>query len=101
MNVIVIHDLAEDIKKYMKELNITCIHYMLSGLLFTSLPKEVSAQTLSNVMELMHENGKFITFQYSLLKKEFIQYFFPEVTLKKLWLNFVLSCQKDARRIYA
>ncbi|PRP96639.1 hypothetical protein TUN_33030 [Bacillus sp. M21] len=89
----------------MKELNIECIDYVLSGLPFTSLPKEVSVRILSNVMELIHDNGKFITFQYSLLKKGVIQRFFPEITLKKVWLNFppayVLSCKKEARRAYA
>ncbi|EJR11948.1 class I SAM-dependent methyltransferase [Bacillus cereus] len=104
-NVIIIHGSAEEIKKHMKELNIECIDYVLSGLPFTSLPKEVSVRILSNVMELIHDNGKFITFQYSLLKKGVIQRFFPEITLKKVWLNFppayVLSCKKEARRVYA
>lgn len=104
-NVIIIHGSAEEIKKYMKELNIECIDYVLSGLPFTSLPKEVSVRILSNVMELIHDNGKFITFQYSLLKKGVIQRFFPEITLEKVWLNFppayVLSCKKEARRVYA
>ena len=68
-NVIVVHGSAENIKKYMEELNIECIDYVLSGLPFTSLPEEVSKRILNNAMEAIHENGEFITFQYSLVKK--------------------------------
>ncbi|OQR53941.1 class I SAM-dependent methyltransferase [Bacillus sp. CDB3] len=104
-NIIVIHGSAENIKKYMKELNIDYIDYVLSGLPFTSLPEEVSKRILNNVMEAIHENGEFITFQYSLVKKGFIQHFFPEITLKKVWLNvppaYVFSCKKELRRAYA
>ncbi|MCW9131979.1 methyltransferase domain-containing protein [Bacillus paramycoides] len=104
-SVIVIHGSAENIKKYMEELNIECMDYVLSGLPFTSLPEEVSKRILNNVMEAIHENGEFITFQYSLVKKGFIQHFFPEITLKKVWLNvppaYVFSCKKVLRRVYA
>lgn len=104
-NVIVVHGSAENIKKYMEEFNIEYIDYVLSGLPFTSLPEEVSKRILNNVMEAIHENGEFITFQYSLVKKGFIQHFFPEITLKKVWLNvppaYVFSCKKELRRVYA
>ncbi|MEK4677366.1 MULTISPECIES: class I SAM-dependent methyltransferase [Bacillus] len=103
-NVIVVHGSAENIKEYMEELHIECIDYVLSGLPFTSLPEEVSKRILNNVMEVMHENGEFITFQYSLVKKRFIQYFFPEITLEKVWFNFppayVFSCKKTLRRTH-
>ncbi len=69
-NVIVVHGSAENIKKYMEEFNIECVDYVLSGLPFTSLPEEVSKRILNNVMEAIHENGEFITFQYSLVKKD-------------------------------
>lgn len=68
-NVIVVHGSAENIKKYMEEFHIECVDYVLSGLPFTSLPEEVSKRILNNVMEAIHENGEFITFQYSLVKK--------------------------------
>ncbi len=79
--------------------------YVLSGLPFTSLPKEVSSRILNNVMESLRENGKFITFQYSLVKKGFIEAFFPDIQLKKVWFNFppayVFSCKKSVMRTYA
>ncbi|KEK23040.1 class I SAM-dependent methyltransferase [Bacillus gaemokensis] len=104
-SVVVIHGSAENINKYMKELCIDKVDYILSGLPFTSLPLEVSSRILENVMESLQENGKFITFQYSLVRKGFIQNFFPEISLKKVWFNFppayVFSCRKETRRIYA
>ncbi len=105
-NVIVEHGSAENIKKYMEEFHIECVDYVLSGLPFTSLPEEVSKRILNNVMEKsIQENGEFITFQYSLVKKGFIQHFFPEIKLEKVWLNFppayVFSCKKELRRAYA
>ncbi len=100
-NVIVVHGSAENIKKYMEEFHIECVDYVLSGLPFTSLPEEVSKRILNNVMEAIHENGEFITFQYSLVKKGFIQHFFPKITLEKVWLNFppayIFSCKKRAK----
>lgn len=104
-NVLVIHGSAENIKKYIKVLQIEKVDYVLSGLPFTSLPQEVSLRILNNVMEALQENGEFITFQYSLVKKGFIQTFFPEISLKRVWFNFppayVLSCRKKAGRVYA
>ncbi|MEY8348904.1 rRNA adenine N-6-methyltransferase family protein [Bacillus cereus] len=96
--ILVIHGSAENIKKYIEGLQIGKVDYVLSGLPFTSLPKEVSSRILSSVMESLSEDGEFITFQYSLAKKAFIQSFFQEVSLKKVWLNLppahVLSCRK-------
>lgn len=104
-SVIVIHGSAENIQKYMKELQIEKVDYILSGLPFTSLPKEVSLRILQNVMEALQESGEFITFQYSLVKKECIQAFFPEISLKKVWFNFppayVFSCRRETGRSYA
>ena len=104
-NVIVVHGSAENIKEYMGEFPIESVDYVLSGLPFASLPEEVSKRILNNTMEAIHENGEFITFQYSLVKKGFIQHFFPQITLEKVWLNFppayVFSCKKELRRVYA
>ncbi|MEN1938625.1 rRNA adenine N-6-methyltransferase family protein [Paenibacillus sp. 102] len=97
-NILVIHGSAENIKKYIKELQIEKVDYVLSGLPFTSLPRDVSSRILSSVMESLSEDGEFITFQYSLAKKAFIQNFFQEISLKKVWLNLppahILSCRK-------
>ncbi|MGC4378841.1 rRNA adenine N-6-methyltransferase family protein [Fictibacillus sp. Mic-4] len=100
--VVVIHGSAETIQTYIKELNIEKVDFVLSGLPFTSLPAGVSSRILSNVMDALEENGKFITFQYSLVKKSFIQQFFQTINVKKVWLNFppayVFYCRKKNGR---
>lgn len=104
-SVFVVHGSAENIQVYIEELNIDKIDYVLSGLPFTSLPAEVSSRILSNVMEALQEHGEFITFQYSLVKRAFIQSFFPAISLKKVWFNFppayVFSCGKEQGRTVA
>ncbi|GHI00749.1 class I SAM-dependent methyltransferase [Neobacillus kokaensis] len=95
-SVHVVHGSAENIKNYLAELNVAAADYVLSGLPFTSLPFEVSKQILQNVRDSLTVSGKFITFQYSLVKKTFIQKYFPSIRAKKVWLNlppaYVLSC---------
>jgi phosphatidylethanolamine/phosphatidyl-N-methylethanolamine N-methyltransferase len=97
-SVHVIHGSAENIEKFMDELEITDIDYVISGLPFTSLPIDVSKRILQNIRDILAPNGKFITFQYSLVKKSFIQGFFPSIVSTKVWLNFppayVFSCNK-------
>lgn len=95
-SIIVIHGSAEDLCEYMSVLNIEKIDYVVSGLPFTSLNPAVSSRILRNVKECL-EDGKFITFQYSLVRKSFIQKYFEEISHKKVWINFppayVLSCK--------
>ncbi|MFS0647312.1 class I SAM-dependent methyltransferase [Siminovitchia sp. 179-K 8D1 HS] len=97
-SVVVIHGSAENIKEYMAGLNIKKVDYILSGLPFTSLPRDVSSRILNSVKESLQENGEFITFQYSLIKRDFIQHFFPEISLTKVWFNlppaYVFRCTK-------
>lgn len=95
-SVIVIHGSAEDLCMYMTALNIEKIDYVVSGLPFTSLNPAVSSRILGNVKDCL-KDGKFITFQYSLVRKSFIQNFFEDITHEKVWINlppaYVLSCK--------
>lgn len=97
-SVHVIHGSAENLKNYLEELNLEQVDFVLSGLPFASMPLEVSGRILQNVRDSLLLRGKFITFQYSLVKKKYIQSFFPRITEKRVWLNFppayVLSCEK-------
>ncbi|QDQ02011.1 methyltransferase domain-containing protein [Lysinibacillus fusiformis] len=102
-NVIVIHGSAEHLRAYLKSLHIKKIDYILSGLPFTSLEPALSSRILNNVNESLEEDGEFITFQYSLVRKSFIQKFFNDISLKKVWVNlppaYVLSCKKGSPRL--
>lgn len=97
-NLHIIHGSAENMKDYLKELHLPKIDVVLSGLPFTSMPVAVSKNILSRIEDTLDYQGSFITFQYSLVKKAFIQQFFPSISLKKVWGNlppaYVLSCKK-------
>lgn len=95
-NVKIINDNAENIKKYLDIYNISNIDYIISGLPFTSLPKNVSNRILKNTSNLLYNNGKFITFQYSLIKKDYFKSYFKNIYIEKVIVNFppayILKC---------
>jgi phosphatidylethanolamine/phosphatidyl-N-methylethanolamine N-methyltransferase len=97
-NVHVVHGSAENLKEYLNEMNIEQADYIISGLPFTSLPKEGADRILRAVYNTLKMDGRFITFQYSLVKKEYIQTFFQGIRRKRVWSNFppayVFSCNK-------
>ncbi|RJS61587.1 rRNA adenine N-6-methyltransferase family protein [Bacillus sp. PK3_68] len=95
-NLIIINDTAEHIDQYVERYDIPYVDYVVSGLPFASLPKNVSNNILLKTKELLGHNGKFITFQYTLFKKELISRFFTQVDVKFEYRNvppaFILSC---------
>ena len=50
--------------------------YIVSGLPFTSLPETLSDHILNATKPALGQEGKFITFQYSLVKKKFFEQYF-------------------------
>ena len=82
-NLYIINDSAENIGKYLKKHNISNVDYIVSGLPFASLPKEVSANILDASKNILKKDGKFITFQYTLFKKQFINEFFGKIDIKR------------------
>lgn len=82
-NLYIINDSAENIVKYLKKYNISSVDYIVSGLPFASLPKEVSSNILDTSKNILKKNGKFITFQYTLFKKQFINNFFDEIDIRR------------------
>ncbi|MGH4117433.1 class I SAM-dependent methyltransferase [Clostridium sp.] len=96
-NVKIINDGAENIKKYLKEYNIKQVDYVVSGLPFTVLPVSVTNAILKNTNDILSNKGEFITFQYSLLKKNLFEIFFGSVKVKKAMINippaYVFRCR--------
>lgn len=82
-NLYIINDSAENIGKYLKKHNISNVDYIVSGLPFASLPKEVSSNILDTSKKILKKDGKFITFQYTLFKKQFINEFFGKIDIKR------------------
>lgn len=96
-NIILINDSAENVDKYLKEYNISKVDYVISGLPFASLPKNVSNKILRKTKSILKKDGIFTTFQYTLLKKEFIAGYFKKIELERVVFNippaYVLKCQ--------
>ncbi|CRK83206.1 class I SAM-dependent methyltransferase [Neobacillus massiliamazoniensis] len=96
-NIIIINDSAENIGEHLKKHSIERVDYIVSGLPFTSLPKHISNKILAATREILKEGGMFITFQYTLLKKDYIAGYFKSVNYCRVLLNFppayVLRCK--------
>lgn len=97
-NVHVIEGSAENLQTLLEQLHIKTVDCILSGLPFTSLPNEVSSRILTDVKKVLIETGRFITFQYSLVKQVFFQEAFPKMTFRRIWFNlppaYVFVCEK-------
>ncbi|WP_028401088.1 class I SAM-dependent methyltransferase [Ectobacillus panaciterrae] len=97
-NVHIIHDSAECAGYHMRKYDMKQADYVVSGLPFTSLPRDVAKRILSKTAELLGENGEFITFQYSKVKQRFFQSFFPKIEKKRVLFNlppaYVFTCRK-------
>ncbi|OIK09959.1 SAM-dependent methyltransferase [Bacillus sp. MUM 116] len=96
-NVHLIHGSAENIDRYIQEYKVPNVNYFVSGLPFTSLPISVSKNILRKTKAILGNNGEFITFQYSQLKKEFFESYFSHIEVIKVHWNippaYVFICK--------
>ncbi len=96
-NLIIIHDSSENVDKYLAKHNIDSVDYIISGLPFASLPQQISEDILKKTQKVLKKDGKFITFQYTLFKMNFIKSFFKDISLKREFRNippaYVLNCR--------
>lgn len=75
-NLYIINGSAENVNDYLAEYGFKNADYIVSGLPFTSLPVKVSDNILKATKKAVGRNGRFITFQYSLVKKKFFEKYF-------------------------
>lgn len=98
----VIHGKAENIEDYMKRFHIDSVDYIISGLPFASLPKEVSNSILTKTKQVINRNGKFITFQYSMVKRNLFEQYFSIKNRIQEYRNlppaYVLVMQNNKRQ---
>lgn len=98
-NIIIINDSAENVDMYLDKYRIKNVDYVVSGLPFASLPKNVSNKILKKTRTILKKDGLFITFQYTLLKKEFIAGYFKKIEQERVVLNvppaYVLKCKNS------
>jgi len=98
-NLYIVNDSAAEVGKYLGQYDIKLADYIISGLPFASLPLEVSSRILSETKKCLISGGKFITFQYTLLRKGFIEEYFSEIGIKRELRNippaYVFSCGNE------
>ena len=98
-NLHIEHGSAADIEIYLKKYNLPHTDYIISGLPFASLPQEVSTKILAETKKHLAPGGRFITFQYTLLKKGFFEQYFGKIEIKRELRNippaYILTCKAD------
>ena len=97
-NLVIIRGTAAKADQYLRRLGIDQADYIVSGLPFASLPKELSVQIFQATLRSLAVEGRFITFQYTLVKEKFFrEYFLLEDMLfekKNLPPAFVFVCAR-------
>ncbi|WP_055070139.1 class I SAM-dependent methyltransferase [Clostridium massiliamazoniense] len=96
-NVKIINDGAQNLDKYLKKFGVNKVDYIVSGLAFTSLDKEISSVILEKTKNIVNKDGaKFITFQYSLVKIGLFKQYFNDIDKDRVIANippaYVLRC---------
>lgn len=93
-----IYNNAEQMTDVVKKNEILCIDYIISGLPFTVLEKDIRNSILTQAYEILEKGGKFITFQYSLDLYKYLKNKYSKVEIKFVPLNipmtFVYVCTK-------
>lgn len=102
-NLFIVYGSAENIEQYLREYGMTYADYVISGLPFASLPKQVSTKILLNTTKILNKDGQFITFQYTKFKKAFIQHFFTKIDIKREIRNvppaYVFNCSMQEKNV--
>jgi len=92
----VIHGSADQVGAYLTERGLPGADYIVSGLPFASLPRELSEAILTQARASLVAGGRFITFQYTLLRKDLIMRYFSTVKITREIRNlppaYVLTC---------
>ena len=97
----IINSSAENIGEVLMVYGVTKADYIVSGLPFASLPTAVSTRILEATVAKLSKTGAFITFQYTLLKKDLIQGYFTNIKTSREPRNvppaYVLYCDNNER----
>jgi phospholipid N-methyltransferase len=98
-NLFIINGSVENIEQYAMDCGLPYADYVISGLPFASLPKELSSRILQQTAKIIKKDGRFITFQYTVFKKKLFQQFFNISEVKKEFRNlppaYVFSCKPN------
>ena len=86
-NVKIHEDCVANTKKILEKEGIKQVDYIISGIPFSSLPKDVTQDILINTKSIMSNTTLFLTFQYSKFKKESFEKYFEIIDVKFVFRN--------------
>jgi len=97
--MILIHDSAEYIQKYLNEAELLCADYIISSLPLANFPNKLKANILDASYDALKNHGKYIQFQYSLNSRKELEACFESVDISFTALNFppafIYTCEKN------
>lgn len=98
-NVKIHEDCVANTQKILDKEGIKQVDYIISGIPFSSLPKDVTEDILINTKLIMSNTTLFLTFQYSKFKKESFEKYFEIIDVKFVFRNipsaFVFCMKKQ------
>ncbi|MBT7727072.1 MAG: SAM-dependent methyltransferase [Flavobacteriales bacterium] len=86
-NVKIHEDCVANTQKILDKEGIKKVDYIISGIPFSSLPKDVTEDILINTKSIMSNTTIFLTFQYSKFKKESFEKYFEIIDVKFVFRN--------------
>lgn len=89
-NVFIYQESVANVFNILDNHNISKADYIISGIPFSSIPKDITEKILENTKEIMSDESMFITFQYSMFKIKTFQKHF-KILRKKFTLFNVPS----------
>lgn len=93
-----IYNKAEEMSAIIRKNNIKNVDYIISGLPFTVLEKEIRKTILNQIYDNLDSGGKFVTFQYSLDLYKHLKNTYNKVEVKIVPINipvaFIYVCTK-------
>ena len=97
-NVKIYEDCVANTKKILDKEGVKEVDYIISGIPFSSLPKDVTQDILINTKSIMSNTTLFLTFQYSKFKKSTFEKYFKIIDIKFVLQNipsaYVFSMHK-------
>lgn len=96
--LILIHNSAEFIQKFLNDAGFLDADYVISSLPLSNFPKNLRESILKSAHHCLKNDGKFIQFQYSLNCKKILETQFNETDIMFTPLNFppafIYTCSK-------
>ncbi len=94
----IVHDTAENMGQYFREMGIQEVDYFVSGIPFVMLPESLTERISRDCLKWLRIGGKFIQFHYSPLLLRLYRRVFGNLKVEVVALNIppaiVVSCEK-------